>query len=476
MADKKKKQNNVANKAILNNQIFNEIGQYYTRYTTKALYNTYQLEELAISTGNPLSNNRSILEGVYSANGVIRRIIDTPVHDAFKQGLNIKSDILDKEDIALLSKAVHRNIVPVVIKALKYARLFGGSAILLEGGSMQETQGEDLTEAEKNSLQLKTPFSIEDLEQGGNFTITALSLWELNMAGDWQNPQYTQEKAKYDFLTNNTYYNVYGNKIDKSRLIPLIGDEAPPEKQQLLQGWGFSVLESIIVSLQMYIKQTKVLFECLDETKISHISIPDLKDAVQTDDGRKKLTEYVAEIAQLKNYFNLIVGDKEAGFEQKQINFAWLKEAQDALQNELSSAVGIPKNKLFGDSAGGFASGQDALENYNTGIQYLQENILPTIEKLVYLEAKKLFGDLGEAFNLDITFPSLKVLSEEQESVMAEKKLNALLQLYDRGIITATQVKEELNTSKALNLNLTIEEGEEDFPEPNFTPQAQDEL
>ena len=476
MKSKKEQNKKVLNKGIFNNQILSDLAGYYNKYTTKALYNTYQLEELAFSTANPLSNNRVVLEGVYSANGVIRRIIDVPVQDAFKQGINIKSDLLDKSELELLSKSVNKNIIPVVIKALKYARLFGGSAILLEGGNIQKIEGQDLTDIEKNSLQLKTPFSIDDLEQNGDFNITALSLWELNMAGDWQNPEYAKEKTKYDFLTNNTYYNVYGNKIHKSRLIPLIGDEAPPEKQQILQGWGFSILESIIISLQMYIKQTKVLFECLDETKISHISIPNLREAVETDIGRQKLREYMTEVAQLKNYYNLIVSDTEASFEQKQLNYSWVKEVQEALQNELSSAVGIPKNKLFGDSSSGFASGQDALENYNTSIQYIQQNILPTLEKLIYFETKKLFGDLGEAFNLQITFPSLKVLTEEQESIMAEKKLNALLQLYDRGIITATQVKQELNTAQALNLNLEIEENEEDFPEPNFTPQEQDEL
>ena len=201
-----------------------------------------------------------------------------------------------------------------------------------------------------------------------------------------------------------------------------------------------------------------------------------MQEAMQTDEGIYNLKKLVSEISQLKNYYNLMVADKDANFDQKQVDFGWLKEVQEALQNDLSSAVGIPKNKLFGDSAGGFASGQDALENYNTMVQYIQTDILPELEKLIYLQAKSLFGDLGESLDLEIDFPPLKVLTEEELSLIADRKFNKLMQLYDRGIITASQVKDEVNASNSLTLNLAIEEGEEDFPEPNFTIQEKDEL
>ena len=52
--------------------------------------------------------------------------------------------------------------------------------------------------------------------------------------------------------------------------------------------------------------------------------------------------------------------DKEDDWTQKQISWSGLAEVWQQLRLNLSSALKIPMNKLFGESATGFGGGEDA--------------------------------------------------------------------------------------------------------------------
>lgn len=472
-----KNQKNIESE-VYNNQILQEIGQVYNKYTTKSLYDKSQLIALSEASQFPLANQRKILEGLYT-DGIIKRIVDVPVNDAFKQGVIIKgNDMIDDKDIEKLSKIVHTNIVPQVAQALKWARLFGGAAIIITGSESAELDlgdenAKNLSQEEIDILTNKQPFDAKKLEQGSFFKVDAFSLWELNMVGTFTNPDYSREKI-YNHYIKNSQYSVMGNTIHQSRIIALKGDQAPPDIERTLKGWGLSVIDSIVVPLQTYIKYTKGIFEFLDEAKVSHISIPNMEEAVQTKEGRENLKKHASNIAYTKNFLNLLVSDSKGGFEQKQLNFNWLPEVQNSLETLLSSAAGIPKNKLFGDSASGFASGRDSLENYYTLVQSVQEGILPILERLIKMKAKSLFGDLGTNFELKVSFPSLYVASDEEKQLMQDSTFNKLMQLYDRGILSASDIKQQINTGDMLPTQLSTEENEENFPEPNYQVSDED--
>jgi hypothetical protein len=80
---------------------------------------------------------------------------------------------------------------------------------------------------------------------------------------------------------------------------------------------------------------------------------------------------------------NALAMDVEDDYTQKQLSFGGLAEIWNELRLNLSSALKIPMNKLFGQSATGFGGGEDALENYNAIVEQIREDANPVISEIL---------------------------------------------------------------------------------------------
>ena len=441
--------------------------------------NAYNYEELAQYAQNRddlITYQRFYLENLYVSSGLIKRIVDMPVEDAFKQGVTIKSEAISSaSDLRKLNNWVDRILLPQFKTAKKLARLFGGSALIISGGlSEQDKQDlQQISEGEdKTSYDLKTELDLNNIKQGDKIAFYPVSQWELSQAGVLENPEFKDVVLNPMTFGIGNYqeYNYAGAKVDKSRIVPFIGIEAPSLIKQRLRGWGVSVIESAVTPLQTYYKEAKVLFEIIDETKIDVLQIDGLSEIVQSDDGIAKIDKLVNQIAHNKNYKGVITLDGKSNYQAKQLNFDGIEVAYRTLETNLASNIGIPKNKLFGDSTQGvFATGNDAIENYNTMVQNIQQEALPQLENLIKIGLKTVLGlDWDEIEEgLEIDFPSLKILSDEEQSLIDDRKFSALNQLYANGILNAHQLKEQINAIGILPVALDVESGPA-RPDPNI--------
>ena len=391
----------------------------------------------------PMSNNWQLLSDLYFTEGVIQAYIDVPVNDAFRGGIKINSGNLNPDDIQeLLNYVNDRQIMTTVQDVAKWCRLYGG------GGIVIETDGDPATYLNIN----------KEINKNSTLNFYAADLWELNMINT---KEFAFEVPYLDEYDLKTPYNFYGNPLNKSRVLKMLGKIAPSRKRPILRGWGMSAIDSVIAPLTQFAQTQQALLEMINEAKISVFSIPDMANLILSEDGISQLLKTIQDLNLLKSYHNALVIPAESKFEQKELNFAWLNSALDAIYTYLCAAMRIPKNKLLGDSATGFASGQDSLENYNMMLEGIRGEYTRPIKVMLELACKKLFGYIPT--DLQIEFPSLRVMTDEEAEIVKNHKTERILKMYDRGIITAPEVLKQANLHNLVPTEVA-ETPLEDFP------------
>lgn len=393
----------------------------------------------------PMSNNWQLLSDLYFTEGVIQSIVDVPVNDAFSGGIEINSGVLDADEIQELQNYIQgKEVLNTLNTTAKWTRLYGGGAVVIV------TDGEPA-----DPLNIK-----KEITRDSTLEFYAADLWELNMVN---NKTFAEEKPYLDEKDLETPFNWYGVPLNKTRAIKVYGKVAPSRKRPILRGWGMSIIDALIAPLTEFATYQHALLEFITEAKISTFYIPGMDQLTLSSDGLAQLTKIITEMNMLKNNKNALVLPVEAKFEQKELAFTWLDSALTAIQDYLCAACRMPHNKLFGDSAKGFASGQDALENYNKMVQGIRIEFEKPLKIMLELICQKLFGFIPN--DLQIKWKSLRVMTEEQEEIIKNHQLQRILALHDRGIITSKEVLKQANLNN-LTPTEVMEMPTEDFPLP----------
>jgi hypothetical protein len=251
-------------------------------------------------------------------------------------------------------------------------------------------------------------------------------------------------------------FNFYGAPLHRSRVIKVLGAEAPSFIRLRLQGWGFSEIERCIRAINSFVKFENVIFELLDEAKIDVYKIQGFNDSLLTDDGTANTQKRIALSNRLKNYQNALAMDVEDDYTQKQLSFGGLAEIWNELRLNLSSALKIPMNKLFGQSATGFGGGEDALENYNAIVEQIREDANPVISEILDLRCQQKFGFIPE---YEIVWEPLKILDGvQQEQVMSSKQTRILEQFRER-LLTGVEASKVLKAEGLLHMDTEVSKG-----------------
>jgi phage-related protein (TIGR01555 family) len=390
-----------------------------------------------------LSNDRTTLTYGYTTHGLIQTLIDQPVEDAFRGGIEISSDELDAENINELQHYLQRNDTLEHIKeAWKWARLYGGGALVIN----------TIGKANK-------PLNINQIDKHSFLEFYAADLWELHKT----NSQPYAEKKPYVKTGIDDEFFFYSNQLDKSRVILTKGKRAPSFARAQLRGWGMSEVERLVRSLNQYLKNQDLIFELLDEAKIDVYGINNLNVDSMSPEGIKALQTRMQAVNQMKSTMDAIVTDNLDKYEQKQMNFAGLSEMLQQIRIGVASDLKMPLTKLFGESSAGFNSGEDGLENYNAMIESeIRGKADNMIIQVLEIISQKLFGFVPG--DIKIKYKALRMLSAEQEENVKTSKINYTLSMYDRGLMTSEEVINEVNQQEIFTTK--IDNAESDFPIP----------
>lgn len=389
-----------------------------------------------------VSNIRQVLSEIYVEHGIVSTLVDLPVDDGFRGGIEVYSDELGQEESEDLNYRLERdNILRDFTQAMKWARLFGGGALLIV-----------------NDEDPATEFDIRKVKKGDEIKFKPVDMWEL---------YYGQSKMKEGVLDpgylvkHPDFYDYYGKKIHASRVLRFEGKEAPSLIRPKLRGWGVSVLETVVRSYNQYLKSVNLSFEVLDEFKVDYFKIDGYNATLATPNGTDKALKRAQLVNMQKNYQHAVTMDVKDDFGTKQLSFSGIADIMREIRMQIAADLRMPLTKLFGISAAGFNSGEDDIENYNAMIETeIRSKARPELLKVVEICCAMWYGYIPDV--LRIEFAPLRVLSAEQEELIKTSKLQRVMTALQSGVITPLEAKQSIN--KEMLLPVQIDENDDLMP------------
>lgn len=402
-----------------------------------------------------ISIQQVFLNYFYKTHRIIQTAIKQPVMDAFSAGdqtgvgVTIRSPEMDEEDVQRLHEFMEdEGIWEVLISAKTWARLFGGGAIIISDGAKDY----------RTPLDLDSPIR--------HLRLYAADRWELSAPQrlDVETDIVTTINPQQAAFANQEFYDFYGMRLHKSRVITLMGEEAPHIVRQQLQGWGMSEIESMIEDFNLYLKTRNVLFDLLNEAKVDVFKIEGLREAMGTPGGEQAIQRRMTTVQQVKNMNNALILDKLDDYDQKQLTFSGIPEIMKENRMGIASATRIPISKLFGVGASGFSSGEDDLETYNSMVQStIRQPMRKPTRQVIDLCMRYLFG---ARFNYSIAFKPLRVMDSKDEENIKDQKFNRVTAGYDRGLVSSEQWGEEVKKENLISVETAAQQGlVDEFPE-----------
>lgn len=383
-----------------------------------------------------VSNMRQVLSQAYVELGLVQTIVDVPVDDGLRGGVKFKSKQLDESQLEELRVEMEsRDDLTTAGQAAKWNRLFGGAGLLV------------LTDQDPME-----PFDLKAINYDSALEFRAVDMWELYW--DKQNAEgydVTTQESDFDF------YSYYGEEVHKSRVMRLKGLTAPSFIRPRLRGWGFSVVETLVRSLNQYIKATDLAFEVLDEFKLDVFKIKNLVNTLLSPNGEQAIRRRVQLAQWQKNYQNALTMDSEDDFDHKQLSFAGLGDAMLQIRMQVASDMRMPLTKLFGISAAGFNSGEDDIEVYNAMVESQVRNKLKRdLLRIGQIRCQQLFGMVPD--DLTAEFEPLRVLSAEQEQNVKTQKFTRLIQAKQAGELSTLEFRDACNKGNLFDVTLDTDD------------------
>lgn len=392
--------------------------------------------------------NYAEASAMYSSMWVAKKIVDIPVDDELRGWRECHCPEIDPEkvqEVETLEKKL--GIKKAIERCRKWARLFGGSVMLLGVND----GGKDLSE----------PLDIESLKEGALEFVQPLDMWQVGVEDININEPYAPDYWEPH------YYNVYGHRVHKSRLIKFIGEEVPYQIAGYYNYFGISVLQPSYeqirdVGMSLAGAATMILRGNQDIVKTKQ-----LWDYVGTENESKIKARFTLMELQ-RSIMNMLVLDSEEDFASVPATFSGLEGVLSTMLQMTTGAADIPATRFFGQSPQGFnATGESDMRNYYDKIGSQRENVLrPALEQLDEILVRSAIGEMPEDWTFD--FPPLWQPNASELADIENKKLDKMIKLADLGVPQEVLLKDVKEAG--LSKNLTDEDVEALSKEPEFFP------
>jgi len=379
-----------------------------------------------------ISNMRQVLSEVYAEHGLIQTVVDVPVDDGLRGGVEVRTKQLSERQIQDLHATMERqDDVNTVGQALKWNRLYGGAGIVI------------LTDQDPME-----PLDISKINKNTPLEFRAVDMWELFW--DKQNTEgYDPAIQEQNF----EFFSYYGTKLHKSRVMRMKGITPPSFIRPRLRGWGLSIVEPLVRSINQYFKTNDLCFAVLDEFKLDIFKIKNLSTTLMSDTGTAAVQKRVQLANQQKNYQNAITMDSEDDYIQKQLSFSGIAEILEQIRIQIAGDLRMPITKIFGIASQGFNSGEDDIENYNSMIEStIRSKCKYDVLRIIEIRCMQMFGMIPD--DLQIFFKPLRMLSAEQEENVKTKKWERIMMAHEKGIMDDNQLIDACNRDALLVVQL----------------------
>lgn len=419
-----------------------------------------------------------LLVQFYEGDGMFAKIIDTPAEEALRRGFTL-NDISDPNTESFLMNSLEElNWTEVASAAIRWARLFGGSLIVMlidDGRALDEP------------LDWKHIKSVDELKVfDRSYIVPDYGSMFRYLPED---PDRSRD-AVSGMPERYFVYSRYGSfTVHESRCLIFKNGPMPEHTTNInYHIWGIPEYTRI----QRAIRDSEIAHgsavKMLDRATQAVYKMKDLSQLLATEEGEDLVMKRLQLIDTARGLLNSIVVDYDGeDYDFKQFQLAGVKDIIDSTCEYLSGLTCIPQTVLFGRSPAGMNStGHSDLENYYNFVEKIQNrNLKWNLRYLLHIIARAgvRTKEIDKIPKIDITFNPLWSQSEEEkiQTAKAHAELdasaaNTARTYVELGVLSPEEVRRGLYNKEDLEIGTlldTLYESEEDMLEN--TPQPPQE-
>jgi phage-related protein (TIGR01555 family) len=386
---------------------------------------------------------------LYRNHWISRKIVEGPAKDMVRTWPTVLTE-LEPGDTDKIEKTVRRTATKQkIFKALWQARLFGGAGCLI------------IIDGHENRLE--EPLKLDEIELGAYKGLIPFNRW----TGITPDGEVSDDFSKPTEFNLPKYYRVnspsggQGFRIHASRILRFCGPDVPSPELEAQQYWGISVLEPVYEEIR---KRDNLSWNVLSLTFRANLIGWKDDNLAQMLSGanmnQKALQAFQARMGAMNSMLSnqsMLVIPKDGGMESVNYTFSGLSDVMQQFQMDIAGAAEYPVTRLFGRTVTGLGQANDADERfYEEKIAMDQESELrPQLSKLYDVICASELGEVPG--DLDLDFPSVRVLTEEEKGDLASKTTGNIVSLANSGFMDKeTGLKEIQQQSKITGFGTNV--------------------
>lgn len=397
--------------------------------------------------GTPIVLSRDALENMYRSSWLAKKIVNIPAEDmtrAWRQVMFDDDQIHEQNQFAI-EEAERALCIPAkVTEAIKWARLYGGAALILGVGSDRNYE---------------KPLDPASVKKGDLRFVQVLDRWMCIPEGnyDWN--------IESDNFGLPEYYRIAtqnGPRVHYSRVIRFVGQKLPYWAAMQQARWGDSELQAVYDTMIGRDTITAAIATMMFEANVDVIKAPDLADILASQDGEAKLTKRFQVAGLMKSFNRMLLLDGAEEYEKKSNSFSGLDSIMKEFRSEVAGAADIPVSRLFGLSVGGLnATGDNEVRNYYDMVAARQnEQLRPQLERLDEVLIRSTLGTMPDDYRFE--FKPLWQMDETEAADVEKKRAERDKIYFDMGVLTEGVIARELKESGTYS---TMTEGDVELAE-----------
>lgn len=426
---------------------------YFTNSAARTGWGTPSLTETTEYELVRLSYDYWLMVTLYRNHWLARRIVDVPARDMVRAWPRLTSDI-PPDDLSLIDKAIRKTQTKSkLLLTLEWARLFGGAGALIEIDGQENMMDE--------------PLDLDSIEIGAYKGLIPFDRWsgiypKGPLGNDIKKPLEFNLPQHYEVMSSMTGESF---QVHASRILRFTGPSVPQPEYQAQNYWGISCLEPVYEEIRKRDNMSWNILSLTYRANLIGLTIPDLAQ-MQSGAGMNQtaLVQFhgrMQGLNQMMSNQSLVMLPKDGKMDAVQYSFGGLSDCYQMSQMDVAGAAEIPVTRLYGRTLTGLGQSNDADERiYEEKIALDQDDQLrPQLEVLYPVICMSVLGEIPT--DLDLKFPSIRVLDHKEKAELATSLGNNVVALFNAGIIDRPMALKEIKQSSditEIGTNITDED------------------
>lgn len=373
--------------------------------------------------GHTSAMSQPELENMYRASWLCKRIVNSVADDMTRKWRDHLFD--SDQQFAVESLESKLAVQEKTNEALRYARLYGGAALILGVNGEESSEPLNPSTVKKDGLRWILPVDRYRLVSGGVI-------------------EDDPESSNFGFPREYILSNSKSTRIHHTRVIRFEGQRVPYFVFTANGYWHDSEIMHTLASIKNADTASAGIGTMLYEANVDVISVNGLRELLTTECGEAQLVKRFQLAATMKSFNRALILDEGEKYEKKSNSFANLDKIWERFDTNVCGAADIPMVRLFGQSAAGMnATGDNDVRNYYDMISSRQEKDLrPALAYLDEVLIRSALGDMPKDYRFE--FRSLWQMSDKEKSEIGKTNAERDKIYLEAGVLTEGVVAREL--------------------------------